>query len=66
MDKTKSDLASFHHATAGYPTKSSFITAINKGYFSSWPGLDAKLITKYLLPSIPTIKGQIKQEQQNL
>ena len=66
LDKTQSDLATYHHACAGFPTKSSFITAINNGVFNTWPGLNAKLITKCLPPSIPTIKGHLKQEQQNL
>ena len=65
LDKTQSELAMFLHAAAGYLTKSSFINAINKGYFSTWPGLTTKLIIKYLPPSIPTIKGHIKQEPKN-
>jgi hypothetical protein len=43
-----------------------FIKAINNGNFVKWPGLTSNLISKHLLPSIPTIKGHIKQEQQNL
>ena len=66
LDKTSSELALFLHAAAGYPTKTTLITAINKGYFSTWPGLTAQLIKKYLPTSVPTIKGHIKQEQQNL
>ena len=66
LDKTKSDLALFLHAAAGYPTKSTLITAIKKGYFMTWPGLTTELIQKYLPTSVPTIKGHIKQEQQNL
>ena len=65
-DKTKSELAAYLHAAAGYPTKSSFITAIKNGNFLTWPGLTPELISKHLLPSIPTTKGHLKQEQQNL
>jgi hypothetical protein len=66
LDQNKTDLALFLHAAAGYPAKSTFISAINKGFFTTWPGLTSQLITKHLPISVPTIKGHIKQEQQNL
>ena len=66
LNQTKSELARYLHAAAGCPTKSTFIQAINNGNFVTWPGLTSNLISKHLPPSIPTIKGHIKQEQQNL
>jgi hypothetical protein len=66
LDQTKSELTRYLHAAAGCPTKSTFINAINNGNFVTWPGLTSSLISKHLPPSIPTIKGHLKQEQQNL
>ena len=66
FDKPKSTLADYFHAAVGSPTKSSFINAINNGNFTTWPGLTTDLISKHLLPSIPTTKGHMKQEQQHL
>ena len=65
-DKPKSELAAYFHATVGSPTKHALTTAINNGNFVTWPGLTTDLINKHLLPSIPTMKGHLKQEQQNL
>ena len=65
-DKTKAELATYIHTAAGCPTKSSFMTAIRNGNFLTWPGLTTELISKHLLPSIPTAKGHLKQEQENL
>ena len=61
-----SNLAAFLHATAGCPTKTTFIAAIQNGNFTTWPGLTTSLIAKHLLPTIATGKGHMKQEQQRL
>ena len=66
LDKTKSELAQFLHACSFSPTKSGFLKAIEKGNFHSWPGLTTDLIKKHLPPSIATLKGHLKQEQQGL
>jgi acyl-CoA thioesterase len=36
--KTKQDLAKFHHASLGYPTKSTLIKAIKQGHLKTFPG----------------------------
>ena len=42
------------------------IKAINNGHLTTFPGLTLNLIRKHLRPSIPTAKGHIKQERQNI
>ena len=42
------DLASFSHQILCCPTKRTLLQAIKYGYFSTWPGLTEKLISKYL------------------
>ena len=37
---------------------------INYGYFTTWPGLTAKLISKYITESEITSKGHIYQQKQ--
>jgi len=37
--KTASDVVAYLHATAGYPVADTWCTDIDKGYFTSWPGL---------------------------
>ena len=66
LDKTKTELAQYFHAACFSPSTSTFLSAINQGFFTSWPGLTAKLIQKHLPPSIATAKGHLDQEQQNL
>ena len=55
--KNKSDLARFLHATAGSPVVSTWIAAIKRGYYATWPGLTAELITRFLPKSEATLKG---------
>lgn len=57
---TKPDLAIFYHRAVFSPVPSTFIAAINKGFFSSWPGLTADLISKHLPKSLATAKGHSK------
>ena len=39
-DTTKKDLAQFHHASLGFPVKSTVIPAIDAGFLSSFPGMN--------------------------
>ena len=65
-NKTKSDLAKYHHGSCGWPVSSTFIKAIENNHFTTWPGLDPQLIKKHLPPSIATNKGHMHQERQGL
>ena len=60
------DLILYYHATLFSPTKKTWIKAINKGFFTGWPGLTSKAVNKYLTPQIPTIMGHLKQTRQHL
>ena len=62
----KHELANFFHAVAFSPVPSTFIRAIHRGHFSSWPGLTTNLIKKHLSKSIATSKGHLRMQFQNL
>ena len=65
-DKTKSDLAQFHHGSLFSPVMSTMVQAIKNNHLTAWPGLSAKLITKNLPPVLATSKGHLNQERQNI
>jgi hypothetical protein len=64
--RSKSDLASYLHACAYSPKKSTFLTAIRNEHFTSWPGLTYDLINKHFNTTIATSKGHLRQEQKNI
>ena len=41
----------YHDTVAGYPTKTTWIKAINAGFFAMWPLLTAQVANKYFLES---------------
>ena len=49
---TKNELATYLHACCLFPVLSTFVSAIKKGHFSTWPGLTDSLINKHLKKSI--------------
>ena len=64
---TKTDLARFLHGAAFSPTPSSFLRAIKRGHFNTWPGLTVSLITKYLPKAIfATSQGHLRGQQKNI
>ena len=62
---TKTELATYLHASCFSPVPSTFITAIKNGNFLSWPGLTTSLISK-MPPSVNTAKGHLNQERSGL
>ena len=66
QDINKLELAQYFHAAAFSPVKSNFISAINNGHSTSWPGHSVSLISKYLTQSPFTLKVHLDQEQKNL
>ena len=64
--QTHTDLAEYLHASCFAPVKSTFLKAINKGFFKTWPGLSQKLVKKHLHPSTYTAKGHLAQTRQHL
>ena len=63
---TNPDLAMYYHRAAFSPVPTTFISAINKGNFSTWPGLTAELISKHLPKSLATAKCHNKLARQNV
>ena len=63
---TKPDLAMYYHRAAFSPVPTTFISAINKGNFSTWSVLTAELISKHLPKSLATTKGHNKLAKQNV
>ena len=55
----------FLHAAAGYPVISSWLQAIKKDHYMSWPGLCAETVRKHLQDSPITSKGHMKMVRQN-
>ena len=60
------DLTMYYHRAAFSPVPTTFITAINNGNFSTWPGLTADLILKHLPKSLDTAKGHDKLARKNV
>ncbi len=56
----------WYHASAGFPTKATFIDAICNGNYSTWPKLTVTLINKYFPDSTKTIKGHLKGQRQGI
>jgi hypothetical protein len=59
------DLINYLHAACFSPPKSTWITAIKNGHFTSWPGLTEHAVEKYLSKSTSTTKGHLNQQRQN-
>ncbi len=53
----------WYHASAGFPTKATFIDAIRNGNYSTWPKLTVTLINRYFPDSDKTIKGHLKGQR---
>ena len=50
------------HAACFSPTKHTFVDAIKRNAFASWPGLTVELVNKYLPRTEANIKGHIRQQ----
>jgi hypothetical protein len=64
--KTMEDLITFLHAAAGSPTVATWGTAIDKGFFNTWPGLTSTLLRKHLPKSIATVMGHLHMQRQGV
>ena len=63
---TNPDLEMYYHRAAFSPVPTKFITAINNGNLSTWPGLTAELISKHLPKILATAKGHDKLARKNI
>ncbi len=64
--KTQPELIRYLHAAAGFPTKPTWIAAINNKQFASWPGLTTKAIAKHSHESKETMKGHGQKGRSDL
>ena len=62
---TKQNLAIWYHRICFCPVVTTWIKAIDAGFFSTWPGLTSKLIKKHLPPSVNTALGHLRHQYQN-
>ena len=58
--KSKQELTLFYDAACFRPTKRTFVDAIKRNAFASWPEITVELVKKYLLSTEATIKGHIR------
>ena len=47
------------HAASGFPVKSTWLRAIKRGNFETWPGLTYSNAAKYCPQVVETMKGHI-------
>jgi hypothetical protein len=59
-------LIRFLYAAAGYPVIKTWLKAIEKNYYTGWPGLTTKRVRKYLLSSEHTAKGHLHMVRQGI
>ena len=59
--KSKHELILFYRAACFSPTKRTFLEAIKRNVFTSWPRITADLVKKYPPKIEATIKGHIRQ-----
>jgi hypothetical protein len=61
----KVDLMKFLHQSCFSPVPSTWIRAVDNNQFTTWPGLSAKNIRKYLPPSPASLKGHMDRTRKN-
>jgi hypothetical protein len=54
------------HGVTGFPTKASWLKAIGKGNYLSWPLINVKNVTKYFPESKETQKGHMRGQRQGV
>ena len=64
--KKKADIVHYLHRAAFSPVKSTWIRAIQAGFYSTWPHLTVDMVEKHLTKSQATVKGHLRQIRQNL
>jgi hypothetical protein len=56
----------WYHASVGFPTKETFVDAVCKGNYATWPKLTVTLINRYFPDLNKTIKGHLKDQRQGI
>jgi hypothetical protein len=60
------EIIRYLHASAGFPTKTTWLKAIGAGNYVSWPGLTAKAFNKYFPESDETQQGHMRNVKQGI
>jgi hypothetical protein len=64
--KTQPELVRYHHASAGFPTKPTWLAAIKNNHFTLWPGLTLDAARKHFPDSEETHKGHGRKTPNSL
>ena len=59
-------LIAYHHATAGYPVKQTWLDAIKRGAYKTWPGLTYTLAARHCPDADETLRGHMAQPRQHI
>ena len=62
--QTQQQMVQWLHAAAFSPSTSTFIDAIQRNFFATWPGLTPDIVRRYLPQSDATVKGHLDQQRQ--
>ena len=62
--KTQQQLVQWLHAAAFSPSPSTFLDAIQRNFFATWPGLTANIVRRHLTQTDATVKGHLDQQRQ--
>ena len=60
--RSKAEMVQFYHAAAGFPTKRTWVRAVQRGHYASWPGLTAAAVQKHFPESMETQKGHMRAQ----
>ena len=58
-------MINLYHAICFSPNKTTWLSAIKKGFFLGWPDLSVKAVQQHLVQSTATTKGHMKQISKN-
>jgi hypothetical protein len=64
--KNQPRLIAYYHATAGFPTKPTWISAIKNGHYKSWKGLVAATVQRIYPELVETCRGHSREIQMKL
>ena len=63
---SKKEIIIYYHRCMLSSIISTWISAIDKGFFTTWPGLTSTTVKKYLTKTEATAKGYMNQQFQNI
>ena len=61
--RSQAEMVRYYHAAAGFPTKATWLKAIENNHYASWPGLSTKVVRAHFPESEETQKGHMKKQK---